>query len=263
MKHASVTARILAMLVLVEVWSCSAVEASQPMACDPLLDPSEPARILLVGNSHIFMNDLPLMLSRLAVSAGIDCECGQSAYGGYELSQHATDERTLWLIEGEPWDVVVLQERTTVLLTRLAEGTEPAVLALDEAIASVAARTLLLMMWAPYSGTVAGGSVDASQEEVARSTMAVAERIGACVAPVGLAWEAVEDADSGINLWQSGREHASEAGTYLMACVLYATLWGRSPVGLGSMTGLSESDALTLQEVAAETVSRFTIRSPD
>ena len=98
---------------------------------------SDPGRILLIGNSHIFMNDLPAMLSRLAESADIACSCGQAAYSSYELAQHAVDSRTLSCIAEKPWDIVVLQERTTVLLTRVADFTKPAVLALSEAAAVV------------------------------------------------------------------------------------------------------------------------------
>jgi hypothetical protein len=257
----SAVAVVLVILVLPALSGFAASE-TPVLSLEPLLQASDSARILLIGNSHIFMNDLPTMLSQLAESAGIDCTCGQAAYGGFELAQHAADSRTLSRIEEEPWDVVVLQERTTILLTRLVDRAEPAALALNEVAASAGARVLLLMMWAPFSGTVEDGRVDASQSEIARTTVEIAGKIGALVAPVGLAWEAVEDAYPEINLWRSDQAHASEAGTYLMACVLFATLWGQSPLGLTYVAGLSQSDALALQETAAEVVSAFNIENP-
>ena len=48
--------------------------------------------------------------------------------------------------------------------------------------------------------------------------------------------------------------HPTTAGTYLAACVFYATLVGRTPVGLGATGGLSPADAAALQAVAAASI---------
>jgi len=58
--------------------------------------------------------------------------------------------------------------------------------------------------------------------------------------------------DPSIALWQADGSHPSEAGTYLAACVLYARLFHRSPVGLSATDGLSPSLAATLQTVAGQ-----------
>jgi hypothetical protein len=44
------------------------------------------------------------------------------------------------------------------------------------------------------------------------------------------------------------------SGTYLAACVFYATIFRQSPVGLGYDDGLPSGEAHTLQTVAAATV---------
>lgn len=67
-----------------------------------------------------------------------------------------------------------------------------------------------------------------------------------------------------INLYDGDGHHASREGTYLAACVFYAKLFGRTPVGLPSNLSLYDSDnkrtenlfslppetARTLQQVA-------------
>ena len=56
--------------------------------------------------------------------------------------------------------------------------------------------------------------------------------------------------------------HPSLAGTYLAACVVYATLYGKSPVG-NSFDYYGRIDQATtafLQKVAAETVEAFSVR---
>ncbi len=47
--------------------------------------------------------------------------------------------------------------------------------------------------------------------------------------------------------------HPTEAGTYLAACVLYATIFGKSPVGIrASAFNLSDQQREFLQLIAAE-----------
>jgi hypothetical protein len=64
--------------------------------------------------------------------------------------------------------------------------------------------------------------------------MRVTRETKSIVAPAGLAWAAIEQDDPDINLFYKDGSHPSAAGTYLSACVFYATIFGRSPVGLPS-----------------------------
>lgn len=86
--------------------------------------------------------------------------------------------------------------------------------------------------------------------------VAMAEQNNATLAPVGLAWkEAMDnDTDSLINLFSQDNSHPSVSGTYLTACVMYATLFQKSPIGAKYFAGLSENDALFLQQVAEDVV---------
>ena len=50
-------------------------------------------------------------------------------------------------------------------------------------------------------------------------------------------------------------QHPSEAGSYLAACCMYATIYNESPVGLTYLTENLDADtASKLQQIAAETV---------
>jgi hypothetical protein len=70
---------------------------------------SRALRILFVGNSLTYQNDLPHLFAGLAKSRGHDVQVDSYAPGGYRLAQHATDPRLLEKIDGGGWDVVVLQ----------------------------------------------------------------------------------------------------------------------------------------------------------
>ena len=82
----------------------------------------------------------------------------------------------------------------------------------------------------------------------------VAARNGAFVVPAGEAWDRVTREAPGIALWQADGSHPTVAGTYLAACVLYASLAGRSPVGLAETGGLPAADAATLQRFGRSVV---------
>src|SRR5437660_883291 len=71
--------------------------------------------------------------------------------------------------------------------------------------------------------------------------LAIASDQCAAVAPVGDAWAKLVALQVPITLWQEDGSHPTEAGTYLAACVFYATVFRQSPVGLGASTARRHS----------------------
>ena len=82
----------------------------------------------------------------------------------------------------------------------------------------------------------------------------IAKELQAAMAPVGFAWMARVTESLNPNLWQDDGSHPTVAGTYLAACVFYATIFAQSPVGLMYNAGLSSPAAAQLQQVAFATV---------
>jgi hypothetical protein len=70
------------------------------------------------------------------------------------------------------------------------------------------------------------------------------------VAPAGLAWAESLRLVPRLDLWASDGRHPNTAGSYLTACVFYAMLTGRDPVGNPFTDGLGSGEARILQEVA-------------
>ncbi|WPB57349.1 hypothetical protein [Xylophilus sp. GOD-11R] len=77
------------------------------------------------------------------------------------------------------------------------------------------------------------------------------------VVPAGLAFARSRQAHPDIGLYDADKRHPSPAGSYLAAATLYATLFGRSPVGLTDTEGLPPATALALQQVAWDTVQAY------
>ena len=84
--------------------------------------------------------------------------------------------------------------------------------------------------------------------------LAIAADQRVAIAPVGYAWDKLVTREASASLWQQDGSHPSEAGTYLAACVFYATIFRQSPKGLGYHGSLSAEAAGMIQSVAAETV---------
>ena len=80
------------------------------------------------------------------------------------------------------------------------------------------------------------------------------------MAPVGVAWQTGVSRDTTLALWDTDGSHPSVLGTYLAACVLYATLFHASPIGLAAPAGIPSATARILQGLAGETVLTQTAR---
>jgi hypothetical protein len=79
----------------------------------------------------------------------------------------------------------------------------------------------------------------------------------ALVIPAGLAFARAIKLQPDIELYQRDGRHPSMAGTYLAASTVYATLFGKSPVGLSYTADLAPGLVTLLQSVAWETVQDY------
>ena len=79
----------------------------------------------------------------------------------------------------------------------------------------------------------------------------------ALVIPVALAFARVRRDRPDIDLNIFDKQHPTLAGSYLAACTIYASLFGRSPAGLKYDDGVPRSVARRLQEAAWATVQEY------
>lgn len=79
----------------------------------------------------------------------------------------------------------------------------------------------------------------------------------ALVIPAGLAFAKAIAKRPSVELYQPDKRHPSLAGTYLAAATVYATLYGRSPVGLGYTAGLDAELVSLLQNAAWDATREY------
>jgi len=70
------------------------------------------------------------------------------------------------------------------------------------------------------------------------------------VFPAGLAFELAQDEIPEIDLYTPDKRHPSKAGTYLMAAVIYSSIYNVSPIGNSYDYGLGQETQSRLQKIA-------------
>ena len=215
-------------------------------------------RILFIGNSYTYVNDLPGMFTRLACSGGKRVVTGLAAPGGWTLAQHLASADTQNAIRSQQWDSIVLQEQSQIPSSASTRDQTmyPYVRGLVSLIRSVKARPYLFLTWGHRDGWPENNlnSYAAMQDQLYFGYVTIAQELSVDVVPVGPAWKNATGRTPSLNLWQDDGSHPTQNGTYLAACVFYATLFRQSPVGLDEYAGLPKETAETLQSIAAQTV---------
>lgn len=217
-------------------------------------EPTNATRILFIGNSFTYGNDLPRMFAELSEAGGHTVVVDFSAMPSWELNQHLTTTATLDKLAERQWHVVVLQERSFFPADPDLREHQmyPAVRRFDTKIRNIGAKTMLFMTWADRS---VAGQQDfyAVQSEITHSYMKIGNELNAVIAPVGSAWQTAFRREPSLALWDKDNHHSSVIGSYLAACVFYSAIFRQSPSGVSYTAGLPEKTAQRLQEIAAET----------
>ena len=227
-------------------------------ACTTSAGSASCLRVLFVGNSYTYVNDLPIMFTDLAASGGHAVATGMLATGGATLVDHAAAADTATALASTHWNVVVLQEQSQIPSVDAFREAQmyPAARQLVGMIRATGAEPIFFLTWAhrygwPENGLLGYGSMQAAVDD---GYVRIASEQHAVTAPVGYAWAALLDREPQAELWQSDGSHPTVEGTYLAACVFYTTIFGQSPRGLGYHGDLPDDEAATVQEIAAKVV---------
>jgi hypothetical protein len=239
---------------------CIATFACRSTTAPP---PVDGTRILFVGNSLTYSNNLPATVESIARSAGVKLSVESVTGGGLALIDHltgATDAEAQ--IKRGGWSVIVLQQGpTTIGLCR-----DSLVLwsQMFERLAhDVNAEVALFMTW-PALGVSPGGF-----DEVRTSYQQAAFATHGIFLPAGEAWRAAVRVDPTLQPFGADNFHPSELGSYLAALTIFERLSGTDArtlpptafVGTQRLP-LSESTVRVLQDAAHDANVHFPARVP-
>jgi hypothetical protein len=215
-------------------------------------------RVLFIGNSYTYENDLPHVFEALASSGGESVDTGMVATGGATLAMQAASADTATALASKQWSVVVLQEQSEIpsIEEFRQQQMYPAARRLVSMVRGAGARPVFFLTWAHRDGWPENGLPDyaSMQSAIDAGYLTIAGEQKAAVAPVGYAWWTLLAQEPTADLWLDDGSHPTPEGTYLAACVFYATIFERTPVGLHYHAGLPADEAATVQEVASKVV---------
>ncbi len=247
--------------------------------------------VLLIGNSYTSFHGLSSMLqSMLRENAQGQAQVSRSTRGGATFTDHLanldgsngdTTLRQNLVTDPLPLDVVVMQEQSQTpgfydSGSIFTDSLNAAVL-IDDAIAAIGAQTVFYQTWGRRSGDSRNpffypdypamqARLDEGYSRYVEATSSVQRPTQA--APVGPAFQLIYDAyvEAGMDpvenessdffqLYDSDGSHPSRRGTYLAACVIYATITQNDPRDLiYTTTNVSPREHALLRATAAHVV---------
>jgi hypothetical protein len=216
-------------------------------------------RVLFIGNSYTYVNDLPGMLWRMADTAGVPpaIATDKVTEGGATLATHWSEGIAQARINEGGWTHVVLQGQS-MEADYPAPWFTSAALQFTDLIAATGARPGLFVTWARAAGDAVYGTnrnfinPDEMQDRLTAAYDDVAAQApGSLLACVGEAFRRSLRDHPEIVLHMDDNSHPNVAGTYLAASTFYVALTG-NPVPAASEVPaeVSAGDALLLREVA-------------
>ena len=212
---------------------------------------TDSVRVLFIGNSYTYGNDLPDLLAQLMTAKGVKFGYESITAGGATLQKHWEEGKALAAIRRKPWDFVVLQEQSVRPFTNRDSFFQYTRL-LDTEIRKTTAKTLLYATWAAKA-------TPEEQPKLTEAYKTIGNELGSLVAPVGEAWK-LALADS-LSLHGPDGRHPNMAGSYLAGCMLYRVITHKKAAGLPRQViregkpggGLTETLADKLQVIADKT----------
>jgi hypothetical protein len=235
--------------------------------------PDKPREILFIGNSLTYYHDMPATLQKIFNEKKIKINVHQSTLPGVSLADHLVNPQTLKKIEGQNWDVVILQEGTVRILIPEARKYkfERSVFKFDSIIKLKGGKTILYQSYPIsiypekycYPSLLISNTIpereycsdelkDSDQEFriIEDAFNKLSKQIDCDIAQVGLFFEICKRKYPELALFESVEDtHPSALGSYLIACVFFKELTGEKASKISYSAGLNELDVEKVREV--------------
>lgn len=178
-------------------------------------------KLLFIGNSHTYFNDMPQMARELAACAGEEAAITMLTHGGMTLDWHFHQEQTRFNLLYGGYDFCVLQQAAHPFpgYEALAAG----VSAIRGLCGENPPRFVLYMTWAEKR-------FPENQAPMTAAYRRTAEEQSLLLAPAGEVWQSFRQGHPEQELYYTDGEHASPLGSFLAAaCIARAIFPGSRP----------------------------------
>lgn len=223
-------------------------------------------RVLFLGNSYTYVNDLPKTIADMALSTGDTLIYDSNCPGGYTLQGHSTNATSLSKIAQGNWDYVVLQEQSqypSFPIHQVETDVFPYAHQLDSLIhvSNPCAQTVFYMTWGRKNGDASNCSswppvctYEGMDSMLRLRYEMMANANHATLSPVGVVWKYLRTNSPLLDLYQSDESHPSEAGTYAAACCFYTVFFRKDPTVITFKSTLALADGSSIRNAAKTTV---------
>ena len=223
------------------------------------LDKSKPYKILFIGNSYTYYNNMPARyFGEIMQAAGYKVKIMSLTKGGWTLlnSSNARDElgsKVDSILKNQEFDFVVLQEQSMTPAVNIGSFYN-AVKRLDNKIRESGATPVLYATWGRKQGSGDLTAYGLTAETMTWKLAAAYEHMGEThdipVAHVGLAFRDIIQNQKGLTLHDPDLSHPSPEGSYLAALTLFARITGVDPTTVDYEGGVNPNIEPILKEAA-------------
>jgi len=200
------------------------------------------ARVLVVGNSYIYYNNLAQMIGLITDSLNTKIICKKSTIGAATLGQHWNSERglkTKKIIASNKFDVVVIQDNSMWPLEH-----KDSLLIYGQLfcnyIRANGAKPYLYNTWAREKTPQTQSSINAVYNELAALENAVN-------VPVGSSFDLARKTIPTMNLFHPDGSHPSAVGTFLIALSFIKKITGTLPKKYATVYNYFDKDGETFR----------------
>lgn len=236
---------------------------TEPPADSAELDKSKTYKILFVGNSYTYYNNMPARyFGELMKAAGYKVKVISLTKGGWTLSNSADARDELGsqvdsMLKNQSFDFVVLQEQSMTPAVNVGSF-YGGVRRLNNKIRESGATPILYATWGRKQGSGDLTATGLTAETMTWKLAAAYEHMGQThdipVAHVGLAfWDIVQN-HRNIALHDPDMSHPNAAGSYLAALTLFARITGVDPTTVDYEGGVGSNIEPILKEAARKAV---------
>ncbi len=229
--------------------------------------PFKKVRVLFLGNSYTYVNNLPLILHDLALAKGDTLVYDSNCPGGYTLNNHFTDATSISKISAGNWDYVIVQAQSqepSFSPVQVNSQTLPYAIKLDSIIKhhNPCAHTVFYETWGRKNGDASNCAgyppictYAGMQNRLRDSYKMFADSVHDLMAPVGEAWRLARATNTLVNFYQSDESHPLLEGSYLAAAVFYEILFQKTVLTSTYNPGIATATISFLNQVAHQLVT--------
>jgi len=256
---------IIFTLIMLLILTVSKIYASDYSTKFDKLENTKPQKILFIGNSYLYYNDsLHNHFKRIVEEKKPNYDgrrnVKSATIGGSRLKHHNLDHlltpKAISLVK--KFDLVILQGGSVESQSKKGR------IAFSEKVKELTSKIKLrgseaaLYMIHAYAETHKNYDPNLIRV-IEKMYVEAGKRNNALVIPVGLAFENSYKKDPYLKLHKDDGTHPNLLGTYLAACVVYASIYKDNPIGINYdyFGSVSVEDKLFLQKIAQETVKEF------